>query len=183
MSLTNSLLVTILGTIIVWVTTTIISHLLKKAKLRAALLADVSINMNGVKQQQLAVAKLVEDHAIEGHKLAFPILYKMGEYLLYKSIQHDLLDYLNKVELVKVVKFYQTMWELDVAIHLIASTMSTWERDGVALSLEQVNHIKKRKERIDSFCEIICSKEIRKLTDLPDDYRYIKGPETVVSKT
>jgi len=103
MSLTNSLLVTILGVIVVWLITTITSHLLKKSKLRAALLADVSINVAGVKEQRIAVAKLVEDHAIEGQKLTFPISYKVGEYLLYKSIQHDLLDYLNKAELVKVV--------------------------------------------------------------------------------
>jgi len=182
MSLTDSLLATIVGAIVVWLITTTASHFLKKSKLRAALLADVTINIGGVKAQRLAVAKLVEDHAIEGQKLKFPISYKVGEYLLYKSIQHDLLDYLSKAELVKVVKFYQTMWELDIAINGIASTLGTWERDGIALSSEQVNHVKKRKERIDSFCKIICSKEIGKLTDLPDDYRSIKGPETVVSR-
>lgn len=183
MSLTDSLLVTILGAIVVWLITTIVSHLLKKSKLRAALLADVTINVSGVREQRIAVAKLVEDHAIVGQKLTFPITYKVGEYLLYKSIQNDLLNYLNKAELVKVVKFYQKMWELDVAINGIASTFGIWERDGIALSIEQVNHIQKREERIDSFCEIICSKEIRKLMDLLDDYRSIKGPDTVVSRT
>ena len=162
MSLTDSLLVTILGAIVVWLITTVTSHLLKKSKLHAALLADVTLNVSGVKEQRLAVAKLVEDHAVVGKKLPFPISYRVGEYLLYKSIQNDLLDYLNKAELVKVVKFYQTMWELDVAINGIASTLGLWERDGVPLSSEQVKHIKKRKERIDSFCEVICSKEIRR---------------------
>jgi len=183
MSLTDSLLVTIIGTMVVWLLTTIVSHLLKKSKLRAALIADVQINISGVKEQRLAVTRLIEDHAVVGQKLTFPISYKVGEYLLYKSIQNDLLNYLNKIELVKVVKFYQTMWELDIAINGVASALGTWERDGIALSIEQVNHIKKRKKRIDSFCEIICSKEIRQLQDLPDDYRSIKGPETVVSKT
>jgi len=183
MSLTNSLLVSILGAIVVWFVTTIISHVLKKSKLRAALLADVTINIAGVKEQRLAVAKLVEDYAIEGQKLLFPITYRVGEYLLYKSIQNDLLNYLNKTELVKVVKFYQTMWELDIAINGIASALGTWERDGIELTSEQAKHLKKRKERIDSFCEVICSKEIRNLNDLPDDYRSIKGPETVLSKT
>ena len=183
MSLTDSLLVSILGAVIVWLVTTFVSFTLKKSKLRAALLADVTINIAGVKEQRLAVAKLVEEYAVEGQKLIFPIAYKVGEYLLYKSIQNDLLNYLNKTELVKVVKFYQTMWELDVAINGIASTLGTWERDGIELTAEQAKHLKKRKERIDSFCEVICSKEIRTLEDLPDDYRLIKGPETVLSKT
>jgi hypothetical protein len=183
MSLTDTLLVTIASAIVVWLITTITSNLLKKSKLRAALLTDVTLNVSGVNEQRLAVTKLVEDHAIVGEKLPFPVSYRIGEYLLYKSIQNDLLDYLNKAELVKVVKFYQTMWELDVAINGIASTLGLWERDGASLSSEQVNHIKKRKERIDSFCDVICSKEIRKLMDLPDDYRSIKGIETVVSKT
>lgn len=183
MSLTDSLLVSILGAMVVWLVTTIVSHLLKRSRLRAALLADVTINISGVKEQRAAVATLVEDHAIVGQKLPFPISYKVGEYLLYRSIQNDLLAYLNKAELVKVVKFYQTMWELYIAINGIALSLGTWERDGVALTKEQVNHVKKRKERIDSFCEVICSKEIRELNDLPDDYRLIKGSETVVCKT
>ena len=183
MSFTDSLLVSILGTVVVWILTTVILHVIKKLKLQAALIADITINIAGMKEQQSAVTKLVEDHAIEGQKLTFPISYKMGEYVFYKSIQNDLLTYLNKTELVKVIKFYQGMWELDTAINGIALTLSTWERDKITLASEHVSHIKKRKDRIDSFCNVICSKEIRKLKELPDNYNSIKRAETVVSRT
>lgn len=181
MSMTDSLLATIIGTLAVWLITTSILHQVKKAKLRAALLTDIKINIDGVREQRVAVAKLVENHAVEGNKLPFPISYRVGEYLFYKSIQHNLVDYLNKAELLKVIRFYQKIWELDSAINGLASTMSKWERDGTVLSKANVEHIIKRKERIDSFCEIICANEIRGLMHLSDDYEPVKGPETVVN--
>jgi len=181
MSLTDSLLVTILGTLIVWSITTTVLHKLKKGKLREALLTDIKINIEGVKEQQLAVTRLVDKHAVEGHKLPYPILYRMGEYIFYKSIQNDLANYLNKEELLKVIQFYQKMWELDSAINGLASIMSIWEKRNLVFSSEHVDHLKKRKERIDSYCEVICSQEIKKLLDLPDSYLTLKGTETVVS--
>jgi hypothetical protein len=183
MSVTDSLLATILGALVVWLITTLVSHFVKKTRLRAALLADITINIAGAKEQRAAAAKLIENHVVEGHKLPFPIFYTVGEYLLYKSIQKDLPEYLSKAELVKVVKFYQALWELDATTNSLASTLGRWERDGIVLSKEQVAHAKRRKERIDSLCEVLSGKEIRKLSDLPDDYRSVKGPETVVANT
>lgn len=182
MSLTDRLLVSILGALIVWLIKAGISHLLKRAKLRAALLADVSVHLAGVREQQATVAELVETHAIEGRTLPFPISYRVGEYLLYRSIQEDLLNCLSKVELVKVVKFYQKMWELDVAINGMASTLGTWERDGIGLSADQVVHLKRRKARIDSFCQVFLAGEIGRLTDLPDDYRSVEELARMVAK-
>ena len=182
MSLTDRLLVSILAALAVWLIRVMITYFSQKSRLRAALLSDVLIHIAGMKEQQLAVAKLIEDHAVVGQKIPFPISYRMGEYQFYNSIQENLLKYLNKSELVRVVKFYQTVWELDVSINGLASTLGIWERDGIAMSENHVKHLKKRKERIDSFCVALSSKNIRKLEDLPEDYRSVKGPETVVEK-
>jgi len=43
--------------------------------------------------------------------------------------------------------------------------------------------LKKRESRIESFCNLISSNEIKKISDLPDDYRQVKGAETVVEQT
>lgn len=180
MSLADSLLASILGALVVWLTTNIATHFVKKSRLRAALLTDISLNVAGAKEQRAAVVKLLSGHAIEGQKLPFPIYYNVGEYLLYKSIQRDLPEYLRKSELVKVVKFYQALWELDVSINALASILGQWERNSVVLSKEQVAHANKRKDRIESICEVLSSKEIRCLPDLPDDYRSVKCPESVV---
>ena len=117
-----------------------------------------------------------------GKKLPFPISYNVGQYSFYTSIQKDLPVYLTKSELVKVIKFYQSIWELDVSINGIATTLGVWERDNRELTEKDIKHIKNRKARIDSFCEVITSKEINQIMDLPDDYRQVKGAETVVEE-
>jgi hypothetical protein len=183
MSFTDRLLISILGAVVVWLTTTIVAYVVKKARLRSAILADIAINVAGAKEQRAAVARLIEEHAHEGQKLPFPISYNVGDYLLYKSIQKDLLTYLKRTELIKVIKFYHTLWAMDVSINGLASTLGKWEQNGVTLSREQVDHLRKRKERIDSFCAVLSEREIRSLEDLPDDYRTVKNAETIVAKT
>lgn len=181
MTLTERILATILGGITLWLITKIASYFVKRSRIQAALLADINIHIAGAIEQRDAVAKLIEVHVVEGQKLPFPIPYNVGEYLLYKSLQKDLPEYLRKAEIVKVVKFYQALWEMDVSINGLASTLGKWEKDEVVLSKEQVTHAKKRKERVDSFCQMITGSDVRELSDLPDDYRSVKGPETVVA--
>ncbi|MBZ0091580.1 MAG: hypothetical protein K8F27_05090 [Sulfuricellaceae bacterium] len=182
MTQTESLIGTLVSGLVLWAITKAIAYFVKASRIRAALLEDVQINVVGAKEQLDAVKKLVEDNVIEGQKLPFPIPYSIGEYLLYKSMQSDLPLYLKKAEIIKVVKFYQALWEMDVSIAGFASVLGKWEERGIALTREQVAHARKRKERIDSLCGILTSMDIRGFSDLPDDYRSVKGPEHVVGK-
>ena len=182
MTLTDRILATILGGLALWLITKVVSYFVKRSRIQAALLADIAIHIAGAMKQRDAVAKLIENHVSEGQKLPFPISYDVGEYLLYKSLQKDLPEYLRKTEIVKVVKFYQALWEMDVSIKGLASTLGKWEENDVVLSKEQVAHAKRWKERVDSYCQILTGRDVRELTDLPDDYRLVKGPETVVAK-
>jgi len=183
MTLTDRLLATIIGGLLVWLITIVISHFVKRGRLRAALLADIAIHVAGAKEQCAAVAKLVEDHVVEGNRFPYPISYVVGEYLLYKSLQQNMSDYLSKIELVKVVKFYQALWEMDISINGLTATLGQLERDRTVITRELIAHIRRRKDRIDSYCLVLGGKDIGKLKDLPDDYKSIKGPATVIAKT
>jgi len=179
----EKLLLTIIGALLIWVIKEISNHFIKRSRLKAGLVADIMLYIAGAKEQRGAVKILVEDTAQEGRKLPFPISYNVGQYNFYNSIQRDLPAYLSKSELVKVIKFYQAIWELDVLINGLATTLGLWEREKHELTDRDIRHITKRKARIDSFCEAITSKEINSILDLPDDYRQVKGAETVVEET
>lgn len=181
MLLTDRLLATVISGLVVWFSTGVISHFIKRSRVRGALLADIKLHLAGVKEQRAAVDALVKEHIKEGGKLPYPIFYFVGEYLLYKSLQKDLPEYLTKIELVKVVKFYQALWEMDVSINGLASTLAKWESNAVILTNDLVDHAKRRRNRIDSFCQVLISQEVRSICDLPDDYRSVKGAETVVA--
>ena len=182
MTKTESFLGTLISGLVLWAITKVIAYFVKARRIRAALLEDVQINVAGAKEQLGAVKKLVEDKVVEGQKLPFPIPYNIGEYLLYKSMQSNLPLYFRKSEIIKVVKFYQALWEMDVSIAGFALVLGKWEERGTALSKEQVAHAKKRKERIDSLCGLLTSRDIHSFSDLPGDYRSVKGPESIVGK-
>src|SRR5208337_338144 len=111
----ESIQATILATLVGWLITNVVSFFVRRGRLRAALLADIMLNVAGANEQRATLAKLITNQVIAGRTIAFPIFYNVGEYLLYKAIQQDLPKYLRKSELVKVVKFYQALWTLDVS--------------------------------------------------------------------
>ena len=176
----EKLLLTIIGAILVWAIKEVVNHFIRRTRLKAGLISDIMLHMAGAKEQKAAVKILVEQTVQVGNKLPFPISYNIGQYNYYNFIQKDLSNYLSKAELVKIIKFYQALWELDVSISGLAHTLGLWERDNRELTEKDIKHIKKRKIRIDSFCEAITSKEIKAIMNLPDDYRQIKGAETVI---
>ena len=180
--MTEMLLLTIIGALIIWAIKGIVSHEIRRSRLKAGLLADINMHIEGAKEQRGAVKILIEDTAQVGQKLPFPLSYDVGQYNYYTSNQEDLPVYLRKTELVKVIKFYQAIWELDVSINGLATTLGIWERDNRELTDRDIKHLKKRKARIDSFCDVICAKETKNISDLPDDYRQVKGAETVVEE-
>ncbi len=179
----EKLLLTIIGAIIVWAIKETSNHFLRRSRLKAGLVSDIQLHIAGAKEQKGAVKMLVEETAQVGETLPFPISYNLGQYSFYNSIQKDLPTYFSKTELIKVIKFYQTVWELDVSINGLANTLGLWERDNRELTDKDIKHIKKRKFRIDSFCEVLASKEISNIMDLPDDYRQVKGAETIIEET
>lgn len=181
--MTDTILITIFGALIIWVLKGFVSFFIINSRIKAGLLADIKMHAEGVRRQKVAVKTLVEHTAKEGQKLPFPFSYNVGQYSFYHSIQKDLPIYLAKSNLVKVIKFYQNIWELDVSINGLSDTLSIWERESKTLTEDDIKHLKDRSVRIESFCDVIISKEIITISDLPDDYDQIKGPETVVANT
>lgn len=166
-----------------WVMKSTISHTIKRSRFRAALLVDITSHLAGAREQEKASKVLVTDTLQVGQKVPFPISYFVDGYSFYGSVQSALPSYLNKTELVKVIKFYQALWQLDVAVNGLATTVSLWERDGIALSQANIDHLKNRLARIVSFCDCLTDNKVEVIGDLPDDYRQVKDADSVVRKT
>ena len=181
--MTDKLLITIISGIVIWGIKEIVVHLIRGARLKAGLVADIKTHIAGSNEQKDAVKILVNETAKEGKELPFPISYNVGQYGFYNSIQKELPVYLSKSELIKVIKFYQALWELDVSVKGLATTLGFWERDKRKLSQNDLQHIKKRSARIESYCNLIGANEISSISNLPDDYRQVKPAYTVVEQT
>lgn len=181
--MTDKLLITIISGLVIWVIKEIIVHLVRGARLKAGLVSDIKIHIAGANEQKGAVNTLVNETIEEGKEIPFPISYNVGQYGFYNSIQKDLPVYLSGPELIKVIKFYQAVWELDVSVNGLATTLGLWERDKRKLSKNDLKHLRKRSARIESYCDLIGANEIKAISSLPEDYRQVKGAETVVEQT
>lgn len=180
--MTGNLTITVIAGIFIWATKTLISHVIKRARFRKAILVDIQLQLTDALEQINASKELVEETLEVGKKVPFPISYSIDEYNFYSSVQKELPIYFSQSELVKVIKFYQAIWQLDVAINGLATTISHWERDGVNVSSPMHMHLKKRLSRIYSFYNCLNAREIQSFANLPDDYRQVKDAGTVVTK-
>ena len=178
--MTDKIFAAIIGAVVVWLIKSFFSHQVKKVRFRVGLIADINLHIQGAKGQIVAVKDLVEETAKVGESLPFPIAYNIDSYSFFSGVQKELPSYLSQDELVKVIKFYQAIWQLDVSVNALATTMGLWERDKTKLTTENIEHLNKRKERIDSFFNLVASQSITQFSALPSDYSGIKGPETVV---
>ena len=178
--MTEKILIALLAGFILWAVKSVVSHLVKRARFREAILVDIQAHISGAKEQTGAAKVLVEETIQEGEEVPFPVVYTIDSYSYYSAVQKELPLYLNQDELVKVIKFYQAIWQLDVSVHALATAVGIWERDKVVISEQKLSHLKKRLSRISSFCDCITEKEINKINNLPSDYRQVKDAETVV---
>ena len=176
----EKLLCAILGGFILWMIKEIFDHKRHKDRLKGGLLADIQLHLQGVEDQCDAVNQLV-NNIVVGEKISLPISYTPDTYAFYTAVQSMLARYLEKDELVKVIKFYQAIKHLDIAINGLTQVVSLWERDGTVIDGEKLEYLDRRRARIDSFQKLLLSADINELSDLPDDYTEIKTPDTVVA--
>jgi len=78
--MTDKLLITIIGALVIWAVKEFVMHLIRSSRLEAGLLADIKMHIDGAKGQKGAVKTLVENTAKQGKKLPFPISYNIGQY-------------------------------------------------------------------------------------------------------
>jgi len=101
--MTDKLLITIISGIVIWGIKEVVVHLIRGARLKAGLVADIKTHIAGSNEQKDAVKVLVNKTAKEGKELPFPISYNVGQYGFYNSIQKELPVYLSKSELIKAL--------------------------------------------------------------------------------
>ncbi len=151
--------------------TGVIGFFIRRSRIRSALLADIELNLSGVTEARAYVVKLFDVHVREGIELKFYGSFHVGKYHLYESLQADLARYLDKDRLLKVIRVYHTFWELEISLKNLMDLMKTWTKEERILTQEDVERLKAAKERQFRLIDILTAKEIRKLRDLPSDYR------------
>ncbi len=174
---TSALAVTLIG----WSITKTARFFRRQDRIKKALLVDIEIQFDGLRTMSHATEDLFKKYVKADKKIPYSFLYQPGEYLLYQALLQDLTIYLCRDQLTKVIKLYQKLWESEAVIDGFATTMRAWEQNKRELSQDDVVHLEKKKDRIASYCKVIAAKDIKRLSDLPNDYEDVEGPDATAA--
>jgi hypothetical protein len=183
MNLTDRILATILGTLVVWAITKVVTFFVERSRIKSAILTDLLLHQRGIKMQDQAIKAMFDNGLLKvGTTIPFPIRYASEEWILYRALQRDLPFYLPKETLRKIIKFYHLMWELDQSMVGFAKALDDWEADGRKLTDADIDHLQRRVARMNSMARLIFERAIKGLEDLPEDYQEAKTMETVLHR-
>ena len=125
MTLIESLLSGISVAVAVAAITAVTSHFVRKSRIYRALLADIHLHISGVREAEIYLTKLFEEQVEEGKKLTFDGRHYFGRYTLYESLQAELVHYLKRDHLIRVIEIYHRFWELESSISGLISLGET----------------------------------------------------------
>ncbi len=168
---TEELLVGILVVIIGWFSTNIIVFLLKRYRLKAAIIADINNHLLGAKDARTYLNNLFEQIIKENKPIEYAFRFIKSENLLYKSMQEDLIKFFGKKNLIKIIIIYDRLWEAENAIEALMGLIIKWRNEKRVLSGNDIEFLKSNRNKVIKLIDVITEKEIKGLEDLKEDYR------------
>jgi hypothetical protein len=180
MDIATKLLVGILVSVVAWSITSISMFLLKRRRMRDALLCDIAIRAVNVVENRKYIEALFDDVIKEGKKIAYSCRYTRTDDSLYKSTLGELIRVSDRRTLLKITKAYTMLDELDILAEGFFLDITKWREKERILSEDDVRFLRKKKERILSMCDLAPKPEIKGLSDLRDDYQGKLGPESLL---
>lgn len=181
MSFNEKLLLGIFIGIITFLVTNIILFILKRMRVRAALLSDISYHIIELREIINFLDKLFEFDIVENKIISYSAYYTKDEFDFYKSLQKDLMIYFGKNNILKIIKFYKSIWEVHVLMEGFMNDLTKWQGEKRVLTKNDIAWLKRKKERIVRLITVLTTKDINKLMDLPEDYRGRIEPSTLIS--
>jgi len=167
MSLSESLLSGILVTLAAWIITQTIAFFVRRHRVAAALVVDINNHLSGVKEAKSYVSELFKKKIRENQELKFFGRYDQDVYRLYEALQPELTRLFPKGELVKILKMYHALWELETVLGGFVHHLRELVKEGRKLGADDVAELKGKRDRIGKLCDILTEHQIRKLADCP----------------
>ncbi len=180
MTLSEKILSGIAVGIIVWSVKYIVSYFVQKKRLESALIVDINYHLLGVNESKSFLNGLTDKVVQEGKPVKYCAHFTRDEYDLYKSVQNLLFKYFGKDSIEKITKFYKAFWELEVLFEGLMKDLWEWKDQNKILDKEDVEYFKLKRSRIESLATLLTRDNIKKISDLPNDYRDRKGPEHII---
>lgn len=177
----ESLIVVILGAIVVWLVQSLVGFFLRRQAIESALLADIQtkeINLVGNKK---FLDELIDNKIAEDEEVLYTAHFQAPKTTLYDVLLTQIISHLPD-HFTAISKIYTAFKEVDELLEGILQDLTIWKEQHHKLKKEDIDYLGAKRDRIASYVSKFNEREIRTLSDLPQDYRGVQGPE-IVTKT
>lgn len=157
-------------------------HFVYKSRVQTGLLTELCYQANQVEEASEYVEKLFDGSIEAGSEIKHSAHYTPENYEYFKSITCDLPIYLSKNKLSKTIKFYKALEEFDTLVDGLMKDLTILKSEKKKITQEDMDFLKRKRDRIVALKKIICSSKLISLNDLPDDYRDRLKPPTIIMR-
>lgn len=180
MTFTDKLLVTLIAGLLLWVIKDLTLYFVKRNRIRAALLTEVSFLITALRNTQQYLNDSFNQTVPIGKKIEYSATFTPEDFDIYKEYSPVLTSYLGERDLVRIIKFYRAIHEFEVLCAGLFADLDKWKTQERVLTQEDIQYLGRKKARILSIAEIVTCKETKQLADLPEDYKGQLDAATIV---
>ncbi len=181
MTITDRLLITIIGGAVLWVLKEVVTYFVRRNRVLCALEADISFQQDEVKDDLASISALFDSEILAvGKKMSFPLKYSPEPHMVLSAYLSCLPNFVGGKSLIRIFKFYDAVSEFESALAGFCDLLCLWEGRSKILEESDVKHLKKRLDRMCSIANAITQKEIKAIGELPEDYRCVQNLETAI---
>ena len=181
MTITDRLLITIIGGFLLWAVKELIVFFVRRNRVLNALESDISFQQDEVKDDIASIRALFESEVLsEGKKIPFPLKYSPEPHMVLSAYLSCLPNFMRAKSLIRLFKFYDAISEFEAAMAGFCDLLCLWEERQKELSKSDIKHLKNRLDRMNSLALAITSRPINGIRDLPEDYRSVQNLETTI---
>ena len=178
MTASEALTVGVLVAVVGWVIKSLIGLFLRRRAIVGALLLDIQTRISTWDTNKRFLDRLIDNDMKSGEIVPYTALFQLSKSTLFDALLSELISHLPD-HFPNVSKIYGAFNEAEELLTGILRDITIWKEKERKLSEEDLKYLRAKRDRIASYVSIFKRKGIRKLGDLPTDYRGIQGTEVI----
>jgi hypothetical protein len=170
----------ILISIVAWACTNIYYYYNNRWKIEEVVLLDITMYSQKMQEIQDVCNKYMDTQVKENTLIDNCMRYSKDDFDTYKIMFPEIIKYMSTENITKTMKFYNTLSEYNFLMDSLCKEIGYYKDKQIVIKSEDMNYFKNKNNRIKKIVNIITQKKYRSIYDLPDDYRGMVPPETLV---
>ena len=170
MSAQETLIVTVMAGLAVWLVTHSTLYYLRRKYLKKALVLQISSHIRKCREVEVFLDDYIENRIEEGEKLAWAARFTPPSYGMYDRLRLQIVNTFPR-SLPRLIAFYDAVEEVNTLFGNFMEEVVIWKNDGRVLNKDDCRYMRGKARRITALVDQLPDADgIKRLRDLPESY-------------